>query len=372
MHPDQRHVVFNDLRAPVRGMEDEIAGAVARVMERGRFLFGPEVEAFEGAFARYVGVAEAVGVANGTDALELALRAAEIGPGDEVITVSHTAVATICAIVRAGATPVLVDIERTTFTMDIAAAEAAIGPRTRAIVAVHLYGCPANLSALSALCSRLGLLLVEDCAQAVGAQWAGRAVGAWGDVAAFSFYPTKNLGAMGDAGAVVTGDSQLATRVRSLRFYGQAERDRSVEHGMNSRMDEIQAAILLTKLTHLEAWNQERRRLAADYSALLRGVEVPTAPTDARHVYHLYVVRSAVRDELRRALKVSGVQTLIHYPLPIHLQPAYESLGQGGGALPETESAAAEILSLPLYPGLQDEVVEFVCETVSVTAGRLG
>ena len=306
-----------------------------------------------------------MGVANGTDAIELALRAADIGPGDEVITVAHTAVATICAIERAGATPVLVDIDPQSFTICPQAGAAAITPRTRALLAVHLYGHPADTQTLSTLCQQHGLLLIEDCAQAIGACDRGRRVGAIGHLATFSFYPTKNLGACGDAGAVATNDAVLADRIARLRFYGQSSRERVDERGMNSRLDELQAAILNVKLRHLEELNRQRRALAATYSAHLKGVECPIERSEALHAYHLYAIRTGARDDLQSHLALRGVGTLIHYATPIHLQPAYADLGYAAGSLPESERAAREVLSLPLYYGLSETDVMSVCRAVN-------
>jgi len=352
-------------------MAAEIDAALQRVRDRGWFILGPELEAFEAAFAAYNGVGHAVGVATGTDAIEIALRAAGIGAGDEVITVSHTAAATVCAVERAGARPVLVDIDLATYTIDLAAAAAAITSRTRALLPVHLYGQPADLTGLAALAARHGLCLVEDCAQAHGASHAGRRVGSWGQLAAFSFYPTKNLGALGDAGAVITNDGALADRARLLRNYGQAARYHHLEVGMNSRLDEIQAAVLLAKLPHLDGHNRARRALAAAYDEELREVTRPLTRAGDEHVFHLYVVRHPERERLRAALRAAGVDTLVHYPVPVHLQPAYAHLGYGKGSLPASEKAAAEVISLPLYIGLGLPQVGEVAARVAAAAGAL-
>jgi dTDP-4-amino-4,6-dideoxygalactose transaminase len=357
-------IPFNDLRPVQSLLEGELAAAAQRVLASGWYILGPELEAFEAAFAAYNGALHAVGVANGTDAVELALRALEIGEGDEVITVAHTAVATVCAVERAGAKPVLVDIDEATYTMDPAAAAAAITPRTRALLPVHLYGHSADMTALSDLAARHGLALVEDCAQAHGARWQGRRAGTLGRIAAFSFYPTKNLGAYGDAGAIVTDDPLLAERVRSLRNYGQSRRYHHLELGLNSRLDELQAALLRVKLAHLDEHNAIRRRLARAYSDGLEGVITPASRHEAEHVFHLYVVRHPRRDALMEALSERGIQTLIHYPVPVHLQPAYRHLGLSEGALPVTERIAGEILSLPLYVGLDELDVKMVADAV--------
>ncbi len=364
-------VPFNDLK-PLHGLlAGELEAAAKRVLYSGWYILGPELEAFEQAFAAYHGVAHAVGVANGTDAIELALRALGIGAGDEVITVAHTAVATVCAVERAGATPVLVDIDEGTYTMDPRAAAAAVTDRTRAILPVHLYGHPADMGSLMDLAARHGLAMIEDCAQAHGARVGGRLAGTFGHLSAFSFYPTKNLGAYGDGGAVITNDAVLAERVRRLRNYGQTDRYHHAERGQNSRLDEMQAAILRVKLAHLDGHNAVRRRLAGEYSRLLAGVAVPAGRPGAEPVFHLYVVRHSRRDGLMSALREEGIGTLIHYPVPVHLQEAYRDLGYAPGALPVTERTAGEILSLPLYVGLTPEALETAADAVNGQARRL-
>ena len=368
--PPARPVAFNRLLPLHERHAVEVEAAVRRVLDRGWYILGPEVEAFEAAFAAYHGVAHAVGVANGTDAIELAMRAAGIGPGDEVVTVAHTAVATVCAIERAGATPILVDIDPITYTMDPAAAQAAITPRTRALLPVHLYGHPANLPALIALADRHGLALIEDCAQAHGARLGGKLVGTFGALGAFSFYPTKNLGAYGDGGAIITDDAGLANRLRQLRNYGQLERGVHRERGVNSRLDEIQAAILAAKLPHLDAHNAMRRELAGWYREALAGLGVALPAEDGRgldvfHAYHLFAVRHPERDRLRESLASRGIGTLVHYPVPVHRQPAYDDLGYAQGSLPVTERVAAEVVSLPLYVGLDREDVGVVADAIA-------
>ncbi len=349
----------------------EIDGAVRRVLAGGRYILGPEVEAFEAEFAALIGVRFAVGVASGTDALVLALRAAGVGPGDEVVTVSHTAVATVAAIELAGASPVLVDIEPAYYTLDPAGLEAAISPRTKAVIPVHLYGQPADLEPILAISRRYGLRVIEDCAQAHGAVYRGRRVGAWGDLGCFSFYPTKNLGAFGDGGMVVTDDPELAGRLRLLREYGWAERYVSSLPGYNSRLDELQAALLRVKLRHLEAANDRRREIAARYIEALAGtaVEPPRVRPEATHVFHLFVVRSKARDRLREFLAARGVGTAVHYPVPVHLQPAYRGRVRIAGPLAATEGAAREVVSLPMYPELTDEEVETVIGSIRAFGG---
>ncbi len=362
-------VPFNDLRHRYDPYRAQYSAAAERVFNRAWYILGPELEAFEAAFAEYHGGGHSVGVANGTDAIELALRAAGIGAGDEVITVAHTAVATVCAVMRTGATAVLVDIDPQTYTIDPAAVKAAITPRTRAVVAVHLYGHPADMPRLVEVCRAANVLIVEDCAQAHGARLAGRKVGTFGDLAAFSFYPTKNLGAFGDGGAVYTGDASLADRVRRLRNYGQTDRYFHADPGgFNSRLDELQAAFLQIGLARLDADNAARRRIASAYLTGLRGVGVPATVQYGRaveHVYHLFVVRHPHRDRLRAQLEKFGVGTLVHYPIPVHLQPAYQCLGLRAGDLPVTEQAAKEVLSLPMSAGLTDDQARFVVERVN-------
>jgi dTDP-4-amino-4,6-dideoxygalactose transaminase len=341
----------------------EIDAAIQRVLDSGRYILDEEVAAFEAEFARFVGVAHAVGVANGTDALQLALRAAGVGAGDEVITVSHTAVATVAAIEQSGAAPVLVDIDSQTFTLDPDCLASAITSKTKAIVPVHLYGHPASMSAIMEIAEEHQLVVVEDCAQAHGAAIRGRKVGTWGHAAAFSFYPTKNLGAFGDGGAVVTNNKTYAERVRELRQYGWREGHVSERPGINSRLDELQAAVLRVKLRHLELENQQRRTLAAAYDDGLRSttLKLPSVAENCLHVYHQYVIRSGQRDKLRAMLEEQGVGTQIHYPTPIHQQPAYRRLRAD---CPVTEEIAGEILSLPMHGQLNGREVERVCEII--------
>jgi dTDP-3-amino-3,4,6-trideoxy-alpha-D-glucose transaminase len=351
-----------------RRHQEAIDVAIARVLTRGHYILGPEVEAFEEEFAAFCGAKYGVGVASGTDAVRLALLGMGIGKGDEVIVPAHTAVATVTAVERAGSLPVLVDIEADTYTLDAGAVADAITPRTRAIVAVHLYGHPADLARLVSVAERHGVPLVEDCAQAHGALWRQRPVGSIGVMGCFSFYPTKNLGALGDGGAVVTNDVRLAERVRLLRQYGWAERNVSTIAGDNSRLDELQAAVLRAKLVHLDADTNQRRNLAAAFTEALRPlVDTPVERPDCRHVYHLYVVATAERSGFQRRLTQLGVGTGVHYPFPIHLQPAYEGRLGRRGQFPAAERACERVVSLPLYPGLQPEEVERVLGAVRAT-----
>jgi dTDP-4-amino-4,6-dideoxygalactose transaminase len=346
--------------------KDEIDAAIARVLGSGRYILGEEVERFEAEFAAYVGVGHGVAVSNGTEALHLALRACGIGSGDEVITVPHTAVATVAAIEMCGAVPVFVDIDLRACVMDPGQVESAVSPRTRAIIPVHLYGSPADMGEISAIARRMGLWIVEDCAQSHGATYRGRKTGAWGDVGAFSFYPTKNLGALGDGGMVVTDHLQLADRIRLLRQYGWRERYVSEVPGVNSRLDELQAAVLRVKLRYLDEENARRRSLAQAYDSSLAqsGLCLLRRMPDSDPVYHQYVVRSPRRDELRAYLSSEGIDTLVHYPVPLHLQPAYRDRTRRPGSLANAELAAREVLSLPLHPHLSFEQVHEVARAV--------
>jgi dTDP-3-amino-3,4,6-trideoxy-alpha-D-glucose transaminase len=366
MANDPTMISLVDLKRQYATIKDEIDGAVAQVLAGGWYILGQEVAAFEQEFAAYCEVAHAVGVGSGTDALHLALAACGVGPGDEVITVPHTAVATVAAIELAGARPVLADVDPMRYTLDPERLETAITPHTRAVVPVHLYGCPADLGPIIEIAQRHSLFVVEDCAQAHGALYQGQRVGSWGHIAAFSFYPTKNLGACGDGGMVTTNDPDLAERARLLRQYGWQARYISSLKGLNSRLDELQAAILRVKLRHLEQWNKRRRRLAHLYDERLAGsgVATPQEPGDAIHVYHLYVVRHPQRNELGTFLRERGIGSLVHYPVPVHLQPAYRDLGYEAGTLPSAEATAREVLSLPLCPELSEEEVARVADAV--------
>ena len=356
-----------DPRAGYLVQRTAIDAALTRVFEGGVYILGREVEMFEAAFADYIGVSHAIGVGSGTDAIELALRASNIGAGDLVFTVSHTAVATVAAIERAGATAVLVDVEPGTYTMaphELSRALRMTRPgRPAAVLPVHIYGQPAELSELAEIARVHDLRLIEDCAQSHGALYCGEPTGSFGDVACFSFYPTKNLGALGDGGMVVTSDPTLAVALREIREYGWRDRYVSARIGINSRLDAIQAAILGVKLRTLTADNARRQTIAARYDAGLAGLPLalPVRRPNASHVFHQYVIRLAERDALRNRLRASGVGTGIHYPVPVHRQPAYSGrLTCGPSGLGVTERAASQILSLPIYPQLMDEAVDRV------------
>jgi hypothetical protein len=358
-----------DPHAGYRAHRAAIDAAVARALDSGRYILGPEVAAFEREFAAYIGCRHAVGVASGTEALVLALKALDLGAEDYVATVSHTAVATVAAIELAGLKPLLIDIDPQTFTLDPARLAAALahpptgskGGRIAAVIPVHLYGLGADMTAILDLARQYGFHIIEDCAQSHGAWLGGKRLGAIGDLAAFSFYPTKNLGAIGDAGAVLTNDAALATRLAELREYGWRQRYVSDRIGTNSRLDELQAAILRVKLRHLDGDNARRQAIAGAYDDRLRwcaGIALPQRRAQATHVFHQYVLRSAERDALQAALKARGIGTNIHYPLPVHLQPAYQGrIAIGAGGLGESERAAREVLSLPMFPELADDRV---------------
>ena len=349
---------------------DEIDSAIQRVLKSGRYVLGEEVSAFEKEFSHFLNTSHCIGVNSGTDALQIALRAIDIGSGDDVITVSHTAVATVAAIELVGATPVLCDIDLATFNLDPARLEPLITDRTKAVIVVHLYGQPAPMDEILTIAKRHGLKIIEDCAQAPGARMNGRRVGSIGDIGCFSFYPTKNLGAIGDAGAVVTNEFGLATRIRRLREYGWDEERNSGEPGLNSRMDEIQAAILRVKLPHLDADNEKRRAVAARYDAALSetSLVLPARTSEGEQVFHLYVVRCAsleMRDKLRQGLKTRGIGSSVHYPTPVHLQPAYiNRIAAPTQRLSVSENVANTVLSLPMYPELCDADLESVIGAV--------
>ena len=358
-----------DYRAEYEDERDDILAAVDQVLRSGRLFLGDSVRAFEHELAAYCGARHGIGVNSGTDALVLALHTLDVKPGDEVITTSNTAIPTVSAIVSAGATPRFVDIEADTGLMDVSRLESAMTPRTRAIVPVHLFGQCADMDAVNAVAARRGIPVVEDCAQSTGADYRGRRAGSMSTLSAFSFYPTKILGAYGDGGMVLTGDDTLAGRLRRLRAYGTDGTYYAQEHGYNSRLDELHAEILRRKLQRIERYIERRIALARRYDEQLRdsGLVLPVTRSGNRHVFHLYVVRHPARDAIIATLGEQGVSVGIHYPWPIHTMPAYARFGGGDGSLPLTEQAAREIFSLPMYPSLSDGEQDRVCEAVRVS-----
>lgn len=346
--------------------KEEIDASVARVLSRGRYILGDEVCAFEDEFSRYVGVSSGIGVGSGTEALHVALAACGVGTGDEVVTVSHTATATISAIRLTGAAPVFVDIDPEYFTMDPSKIETAITKKTKAIIPVHLYGQSADMAHILSIAKKYKLKVIEDCAQAHGAVYMGKRAGSFGDMACFSFYPTKNLGALGDGGMVVTNKAVLAKRARLLHEYGWKKRFVSGAAGWNTRLDELQAAVLRVKLRFLDTENSRRSALAKLYTeelSPLKGIMVPKARGRCTHVYHQYVIRTRKRDALKKFLEKHEIQTIVHYPIPVHHQPYYKKWAPPG-RLSETEKAARAILSLPVYPELAGEKVHTVCKSI--------
>jgi dTDP-3-amino-3,4,6-trideoxy-alpha-D-glucose transaminase len=365
-------VPFGDFAAHVAALRPQLDQAFARVLASGRFILGPEVAALERELASAFEARECVGVGNGTEAIQLALESLGVGPGDDVVTSPLTAAFTALAIARTGARPVFADLDEETLNVAPAAVERALTARTRAILPVHLYGHPADLDPLVELARPRRIAVVEDACQAHFARYKGRRVGALTGLGALSFYPTKNLGAFGDGGAVLAQDAQLAARLRSLRNGGQRDRYRHELVGMNSRLDELQAALLRAKLPFLERWTRRRRELAAVYARALEssGVRVPREQPYAEAVHHLFVVRHPARDALAAGLRQRGIETLVHYPIPLHLQPAFAWLGGRAGDFPVAERAAAEILSLPLYPEMTDAQAESVAAAVRELAPR--
>jgi dTDP-4-amino-4,6-dideoxygalactose transaminase len=364
-------VPFAALDRSTAALHDEVNAAIGRVLERGWFVLGAEGEALEADFAAFCGSAHAIGVASGTDAIELALRALEIGPGDEVVTQANTCVPTVSAIQRAGATPVLCDVEPEAGTMDPESFRGAIGPRTCAVIPVHLYGQCADVDAIAAVGREAGVEVIEDCAQAHGAELRDRGAGTIGRMGCFSFYPTKNLGAIGDGGAIITDDEALAERLRLVRQYGQTDRYVHVTLGVNSRLDELQAAVLRVKLPHVDGWNRRRNEIAAAYTEALSGT--PLRPLSLlegrRHVFHLFVVEAEDRPALQAHLDARGIRTLIHYPYPVHGHEPYRSLGEGPVPLDVSERLCERILSIPLYPELTDGEVEVVSAALAAFEG---
>ncbi len=361
-------IPFLDLQAEYVELKDEIEHAIHHVFERNQFILGPEVEAFEQEFAAYCQADHAVGVNSGTSALHLALLALGIGPGDEVITVPFTFFATVAAIRYVDATPVLVDIDPHTFNLDVQQIEARITPRTRAILLVHLYGQPAEMDTILEIARRHKLAVVEDAAQAHGAEYRGRRVGALGDIGCFSFYPSKNLGAPGEGGMVVTNHPQYARTVRMLRDWGQDQKYHPVLKGFNYRLQGLQAAVLRVKFRRLEAWTEARRSNAALYHRLLEGsgLTLPNAPQHSRHVYHLYTIRAQDRDNLQKQMAAEGIQTAVHYPMPLHLLPAYADPRYNAGDFPVAEACAKTVLSLPVHPFLTPAQIERVAGTFAI------
>jgi dTDP-4-amino-4,6-dideoxygalactose transaminase len=356
-------IPFVDLKAQYASIKTEVNAAIQGVLDSCQFTLGSEVAAFETEFAAYCQAKNGIGVNTGTSALHLALLAANIGPGDEVITVPFTFVATVSAIDYTGAKAVFVDIDPRSFTMDPSMVEAAITKRTKAIIPVHLYGQPADMDPIMEIAKRHGLVVIEDACQAHGAEYKGRRAGSIGDMGCFSFYPGKNLGAYGEGGMVVTGNADYTRTIRMLRDWGAEKKYQHVLKGYNYRLEGIQGAVLRVKLRHLEAWTEGRRRAAANYTRLLAGTGVPTpqAMEYARHVYHVYAIRTGQRQAWQDALQAKGIQSGIHYPIPVHLLPAFSDLGYKAGQFPHSERAANEVLSLPMFP----ELTEAQCEEVS-------
>ena len=359
-------VPFLELKQQHQRLAVELRAAIDRVLESGWFALGPEVEAFEEAFAGYLGTRHCVAVNNGTSALHLSLLALGIGPGDEVITVPYTFIATVEAVTAVGARPVLVDVDPVSYTMDPRQAEAAITSKTRAIIPVHICGQTAEMQPLLAAAERRGIAVIEDACQAHGAEYLGRKVGTFGVAGCFSFYPSKNLGSCGEGGAVVTADAALAERLRMLRNHGSLGKFGHRMPGFNCRMESLQGAILAVKLRHLEEWNEARRSLARRYNERLAGTGVvtPTEMPYARHIYHLYVIQAEERDRMREALAARGIETGLHYPLPVHLEDAYRDLGYGPGSFPVSERLAQRSLSLPIFPELGPEAADYVADAV--------
>ncbi|MEI6267278.1 MAG: DegT/DnrJ/EryC1/StrS family aminotransferase [Methylococcaceae bacterium] len=365
-------IPFVDLKAQYTGIKDEVNAAILNVLETCQFTLGAEVAAFEDEFASYCQAQYGIGVNTGTSALHLALLAAGIGANDEVITVPFTFVATVAAIYYTGAKPVFVDIDPRTFTIDVKAIESAITDKTKAIIPVHLYGQPADMDPILEIAKRHGLVVIEDAAQAHGAEYKGRRVGSIGDMGCFSFYPGKNLGAYGEGGMVVTNNAEYTRTIRMLRDWGAEQKYQHVLKGYNYRLEGIQGAVLRVKLRHLEAWTEARRTVAASYNELLADsdVQTPKAMSYSRHVYHIYAIRTQQRSEWQQALQAKGIQTGIHYPIPVHLLPAYADLGYTKGDFPHSEQAADEVLSLPMFPELSREQCEKVCEAVMILANQ--
>jgi dTDP-4-amino-4,6-dideoxygalactose transaminase len=365
-------VPFLDLHGQYAQVREEVSRALQEVLDSSAYVLGPKVAAFERAFAEYLGARHCIGVNTGTSALHLALIAAGVGPGDEVITVPMTFIATSWAISYVGATPVFVDVDPVTYTMDVEQVERRITPRTRALLPVHLYGQPADMGPLLRIGRHHGIPVIEDAAQAHGARYCGRAAGTLGLCGCFSFYPGKNLGAYGEGGAVVTNDETIAVRLRALRDHAQRQRYHHDEIGFNYRMDGFQGAVLNVKLKYLEGWTEARRRLARRYQEVLGDLpmQLPTEAAQRRHVWHLFVALLPERDRVRRELEARGIQTGLHYPVPLHLQKAYQGLGYRKGDFPMAERIAEECLTLPLFPEMSREQQDAVCEALTEVLGE--
>jgi dTDP-4-amino-4,6-dideoxygalactose transaminase len=355
-----------DLTAQFKAIESEIREAIDRVVLSGHYIGGPEVSEFEKEVGAYCAVPYAIACASGTDALVLAMRALGVGPGDEVITPAYSFLASASAIALVGGKPVFVDVEPDTYNLDATKLEKAITPRTKAVIVVHLFGQCADLEAIQAICKKHNIPLVEDAAQAIGAEWQGRRAGSWGEIGCFSFFPSKNLGAFGDGGLVVSTQAALGDKLRLLREHGARPKYHHIELGMNSRLDALQAAILRVKLRHLESWTEGRRRNADLYRERLAGsgAGLPVARPEARHIYNQFVVRSTKRDGLRDHLTAAGVGTEIYYPKPMHVQPCFHALGNKEGDFPVSEAAARETLALPVYPELTRDQIAYVADRV--------
>lgn len=361
-----------DLKAQYAAIKPQIQAAIGEVLDSAQFINGPAVADFERQFAEFCGVGYAVGVGNGTDALTLVLKALGVGDGDEVITAANTFIATAEAIVAVGATPVFVDVDPLHFNMTPEGFSAAITPRTKAVIPVHLYGQTAPIAEIVDMAKRRSIKIVEDAAQAHGAEYNGRRAGSWGDAATFSFYPAKNLGSYGDAGAIVTNSEEVATRARMLRDHGRTDKYLHEYIGVNSRLDTLQAAILGVKLAYMDEWNEARRAVAAKYDAALSEFAWMTLPSEiagGRHIYHLYVIQCARREELRRYLSDNGIGVGIHYPVPLHLQPAFRALGYGAGDFPVAERLADSILSIPMYPEITVAQQRRIVQTIGAFGG---
>ncbi|MEQ1762780.1 MAG: DegT/DnrJ/EryC1/StrS family aminotransferase [Pyrinomonadaceae bacterium] len=359
------HVPFVDLKAQYAAIKDELDAAITKAVSETAFISGRYAAGFESQFAKYIGTDHCVAVANGTDAIEIGLRAIGVEPGDEVLVPANTFIATAEGVSNIGATPVFVDVDAASYTIDPQAIEAKMTPRTKAIIPVHLYGLPAEMDAIVSIAERHGLKILEDCAQAHGSTYKGKTVGTFGDAATFSFYPSKNLGAFGDAGAIVSGDKAVADRARLIANHGQFEKNRHTIVGRNSRMDGIQAAVLSVKLPHLDGWLERRRTRAELYNKLLSSrLPVPTAPEYSRHTFHLYVTRVRERERVVEKLTAAGIETGLHYPTAIPFMEAYAHLGHTPSDFPVAYQQMSEIVSLPMYAELSDEMVEYVCENL--------